>query len=80
MNRVKVIVEGIITSIQHERKDDKENTKIYLVQDGEREQVVVRMPGDQTNLYSLYEVQQFSGRLLSWKTREGVRSMVLADA
>lgn len=74
-----VTVEGLITSIKTERKDNKDQTTVYLVQEGEREQVVVRLPGDKSNLYTTLERCSFVGRLINWKTRDGIGSMVLAD-
>lgn len=74
-----VTVEGLITSVQRQKKDDKVSTLILLAQKGEREQIAVKLPGDQTAIYSELELNKFSGRLMLWKTRDGVGSMVLVQ-
>lgn len=76
---VKVTVSGIITSIEEKTKDDKMFTDILLAQKGEKVQVAVRVPGHAEKDYSLFEIATFEGRLLAWKTRDGVGMMVSVE-
>lgn len=75
-----VTVEGVITSIEQRTKetDGKVNkfTELLLAQKGEKVQIPVRLPGHVETLYSLYEVGNFTGNLLSWKTRDSIGMMV----
>lgn len=79
---MRVTVEGVITSIEQDVKrgsegnPDKKITKLLLAQKGEKQQVEVRLPGHVEKEYDLFHVQAFNGRLLSWKTRDGVGMMV----
>lgn len=61
-----VTVEGLITSIEVVKKEDKKFTTLLLAQKGEKEQVSVRLPGDQSKLYTELERNTFSGRLMTW--------------
>lgn len=73
-----VTVEGIITSVEKKEKDGKVFTELLLAQKGEQNQVKVRLDGDQAQHYSEFERNSFMGRLMSWRTRDGVGMMVLA--
>lgn len=73
-----VTVEGIITSVEKKEKDGKVFTELLLAQKGEQNQVKVRLDGDQAQQYSELERNSFMGRLMSWRTRDGVGMMVLA--
>ncbi|MFD3274591.1 hypothetical protein ACE3MS_31345 [Paenibacillus dendritiformis] len=73
-----VTVEGIITSVEKKEKDGKVFTELLLAQKGEQNQVKVRLDGDQAQQYSEFERNSFMGRLMSWRTRDGVGMMVLA--
>jgi len=76
---MKVTVEGIITSIEQKSKDDKKYTEVLMAQKGEKMQITVRIPGHVEKAYSLFEVAMFTGRLMMWKTRDAVGSMVMLD-
>lgn len=74
-----VTVEGIITDVYEKEKDGKVNTEILMVQKGCKEQVVVRLEGRQANLYTEFEKNTFTGRLIAWSSRNGnVGTMVMA--
>lgn len=74
---MQVTVEGVITSIEQKTKDDKKSTELLLAQKGEKVQVSVRLPGHQATNYEPFQIESFKGRLLQWRTRDGVGSMVL---
>jgi hypothetical protein len=78
---VKVTVEGVITSKTkvEKIKDDKKvvSTEILLAQTGEKMQTAIKLNGDQTADYELYQPAEFKGELFAWRTREGVGMMVL---
>ncbi|MNV55671.1 hypothetical protein D3C71_1479110 [compost metagenome] len=74
-----VTVEGHVTSIQEKTKDDKDYTELMLAQQGEKEQIVVRLKKHVADEYSLFEIGNFTGRLMTWKQREGIGSMVMVD-
>lgn len=74
-----VTVEGHITSIEEKTKDDKDYTELMLAQQGQKEQVVIRLRGHKEQDYSLWEIAQFQGRLMFWKLSEGIGSMVMVD-
>lgn len=76
---MKIAVEGAITSIEVKEKDEKVFTELLLAQQGEREQVKVRLNGDRTDEFDMFQVESFQGRLMTWKQREGIGSMVMAD-
>lgn len=76
---MKVTVEGAITSIEVKTKDEKPVTELLLAQQGEREQVVVRMSGKRDEDFTLFQMKEFSGRLMAWKQRDGIGMMVLAN-
>lgn len=74
-----VTVAGKVTACEVLQKNDKVYTKLLLLQEGQRKQVLVRIDGRRE--YGLFEDVEFTGRLVSWKTREGaIEHMVLADA
>lgn len=72
-----VTVEGHITSIEEKSKDEKEFTELMLAQPGQKEQIVIRLKGFKADMYSLFEIAKFEGRLMTWKQREGIGSMVM---
>lgn len=73
-----VKVAGKVTACVMVQKNDKTYTNVLLLQEGERKQVYVRLKGKHT--YDLFSDAEFSGRLVSWRTREGaIEHMVLAD-
>lgn len=80
-----VTVEGVITSIEQDTRKgtegnpDRHFTKILLAQKGEKVQTEVRIPGHVEEKYSIFEVAQFTGNLLAWRTRDGVGMMVNVD-
>lgn len=74
-----VTVEGTITSVQVVAKENKLMTNLLLVQKGEKEQVAIRLDGDQSSLYEEMEKQTFTGRLMTWTTRNGIGSMVMCQ-
>lgn len=74
---MQLVVEGVVTSIQVIEKGDKEVTEFYLAQQGERQQVQVRMDGNQFDRFELFEKAKFAGRLMAWKTRDAVGMMVI---
>lgn len=76
---MQVTVKGVITSIQERKKDDREYTELYLAQPGERNQVAVRLNGHRANSFQPFDVQEFTGTLMIWKTRDGVGTLVMAD-
>lgn len=71
-----VSVEGVVTSIEQKTKDDKKFTELLLAQKGEKQLIPVRLPGHVENDFSLYQIENFTGSLLTWKTRDGVGFMV----
>lgn len=76
---MRVEVEGVITSIEEKVKEEKDYTEIMIAQKGIKEQVAVRLDGKVSDRFDLFEVARFSGRLITWKMREGIGSLVLAD-
>lgn len=75
-----VTVEGVITSIEQKSKETEGKvnkfTELLLAQKGEKVQIPVRLPGHVEAQYSLFEVANFTGNLLSWKTRDSIGMMV----
>lgn len=78
---MRVIVEGLLTSVEVKEKDGKKSTELLLAQPGEREQVRVRVDGDLGKSYmdKMLVNHTFSGRLMIWQQRNGVGSMVMAE-
>lgn len=76
---MRVTVEGLITSIEVGEKDGRPHTNILLAQQGEKVQVPVRLSGDKSNLYAPLEIATFTGRLGTWKQRDGIGTMVMAE-
>lgn len=74
-----VTVEGIVTSIEEKEKDDKKFTELMIAQKGERIQVLARIPGHVASQYSVFEVVNLNGRLITWKTRDGIGMMLMCD-
>lgn len=74
-----VTVEGLITSVEPRTKNDKKFTELLLAQKGEKEQVTVRLDGHVEKNYELLQPAVFTGRLMIWKLREGIGSMVMAE-
>ncbi|MEN1990823.1 hypothetical protein [Paenibacillus hubeiensis] len=76
-----VTVEGVITSNERieKIKDNKTvvSTELLLAQPGEKMQTPIRLDGDQTAKYELYQPAHFTGELLTWKTRDSVGMMVM---
>lgn len=74
-----VSVAGKVTACEIVEKNNKVFTKLLLLQEGQRKQVLVRIDGRRE--YDLFDDVEFTGRLVSWKTREGaIEHMVLVDA
>lgn len=76
---MQIMVEGVITSIEQKSKDEKKYTELLLAQKGEKVQAKIRIPGHVAQQYSEFEVANFSGRLMTWNTRNGVDMMVMVD-
>lgn len=78
---MRVTVQGLLTSVEVKSKENKKSTELLLAQQGEKEQVVVRLEGDLSKGYqeNLLTPLEFSGRLMQWQTRNGVGSMVMAE-
>lgn len=78
---MKITVEGLLTSVAPHEKDGKKSTELFLAQQGEREQVKVRVEGDLVKTYTekMLTTQKFTGRLMTWNQRNGVGSMVIAE-
>ncbi|MDQ0116833.1 hypothetical protein [Paenibacillus harenae] len=74
-----VTVEGVITSIATKEKDGKVSTELMLVQKGEKEQVTIRLQDDVTEAFEEYQRETFTGRLMTWQTRNGVGSMIMVE-
>ncbi|MNJ26033.1 hypothetical protein D3C77_204980 [compost metagenome] len=74
-----VTVEGHVTSIEDRTKDDKEFTELMLAQQGQKEQIVIRLKGHKSENFSMFEIAEFTGRLMTWKQREGIGSMVMVE-
>lgn len=76
-----VTVEGVITSKERieKIKDDKTviSTELLLAQPGEKVQTPIRLSGDKTGDYDIFNPYMFTGQLLTWKTRDGIGSMVM---
>lgn len=76
-----VTVEGVITSKEkiEKIKDNKTvvSTELLLAQPGEKVQAAIRLQGDQTGNFEIFEKNQFTGELLTWKTRDSVGMMVM---
>lgn len=77
---MRLTVEGTVTSIEVKSKNDKTFTELLLAQDGQKEQVTIRLDGDLSANYDRWTMEQFTGRLMTWATRNGVGSMVMVDA
>lgn len=73
---MRVTVQGIVTSVENRTRDEKNYTEILLAQKGEQQQVKVRLPGHVADRYSEFELAEFTGNLIAWKTRDGVGMMV----
>lgn len=76
---MKVTVEGLILESHFEEKLDKngekkEAFKSLLYQTGEKENVVIKSPSRMAEGFAT-----ITGRLMSWKSRDGVGLMILAD-
>lgn len=81
---MKVTVEGVITSIEQKAKDqgtkdEKKFTEVLLAQKGEKMQTKVRLPGHVGEQYTEFEVAEFTGNLLTWKTRDSVDMMITVE-
>lgn len=76
---MKITIEGVITSIEEKEKEDKKYTDVLIAQKGEKMQVPVRLQGHVAERFDLYQVEAFTGRLLTWKARDGVGMMVTVD-
>lgn len=79
---MKVVVSGLVTSVQYEVKNEKPHTTVLLAQKGQKQQVTVRLPGhvDEAAGYELTN-QEFEGRVMMWSLRDGsVGSMVMVDS
>lgn len=74
---MQVMVEGVITSIEQKTKEEKKSTELLLAQKGEKVQVAVRLPGHQAANFEPFQIESFKGRLLQWRTRDGIGSMVV---
>lgn len=74
-----VTVDGVITSIAQREKEGKKSTELLLVQEGEKEQVTVRLNDHVAEMFSKFEQQTFTGRLMTWAGRNGVGSMVMVN-
>lgn len=81
VKRMIVTVEGVITSKELKTKTVEEKpvhtTELLLAQPGEKIQTAVRLSGDQRDNFEIFEKNVFTGQLLSWKTRDGIGSMVM---
>lgn len=74
-----VTVAGKVTACEVVQKENMVFTKLLLLQEGQRKLVMVRIDGRRD--YDLFDDVEITGRLVSWKTREGaIEHMVLADA
>lgn len=78
---MRVTVAGLLTSVEVKTKDQKKSTELLLAQQGEKEQVTVRLEGDLSKGYleNLLTQHTFTGRLMQWQSRNGVGSMVMAE-
>lgn len=82
---MRVTVEGVITSIEQKSKTNEETkkvnqfTEVLLAQKGEKTLITIRIPGHVEHMYTQFEVADFSGRLMTWKTRDGIGSMVMIE-
>lgn len=74
-----VTVEGVVTSIGVAKKDEKTITEILIAQQGEREQVKARYDGDRQSVTELFSPICVTGRLMMWKTRDGVGTLLLVN-
>jgi hypothetical protein len=76
-----VTIEGVITSKELIKKDTengpKISTELLLAQTGEKMQTPIRLQGDKRDQFELFEVNTFTGELLSWKTRDGIGNMIM---
>lgn len=76
-----VTVEGVITSKERieKIKDNKTvvSTELLLAQPGEKLQTPIRLDGDKTSDFELFQPAHFTGELLAWKTRDAVGMMVM---
>lgn len=80
---MRVTVEGVITSIDIKKtireNVEKISTELLLAQQGEKEQVTIRLNGDVRSSFKLFIPELFSGRLMTWTTRNGVGSMIMVE-
>lgn len=73
-----VKVAGKVTAYETVEKDGRKYTNLLLLQLGERRQVPARLVGHRH--FDLFEDVELTGRLVSWRTREGaIEHMVLVD-
>ena len=75
-----VTVEGVVMEVtQVEGKEGKApSQRVLLYQQGEKELSTVKLP-ENRNGFSVGEVTSFTGRLLTWKQREGIGAMVMVE-
>jgi hypothetical protein len=80
---MKVTVEGVVTSIalkESIRDNEKRiSTELLLAQENQKEQVTIRLNGDLRNAFKLWKQEIFTGRLMTWTTRNGVGSMIMVE-
>lgn len=76
---MRATVEGLVTSIAEESKNEKQHTELLLLQEGERVQVRARVKGHNLN-YDLMERITITGRVMAWGKRSGEADyMLLVD-
>lgn len=71
---MKVVVTGTVMDVI--KNEGKDTYSHLLYQAGERELVEVRT---KSNSVTVGEVMTYSGRVFAFRSREGVRVMVMAD-
>ena len=75
---MKITATGFVTSVELKEKDGKISTDIFIAQNGEQTQLKVRLNGDRLKDIKLYSEQTFTGRLMIYKTTNGVGSIMMA--
>jgi hypothetical protein len=75
---MKITAVGFVTSVELKEKEGKITTDLLLAQNGEQTQLKVRLSGDRLKDIKLYSEQTFTGRLMIYKTNNGVGSIMMA--
>jgi hypothetical protein len=76
---MRIIVKGLLTSAEVKVKDGKTTTDVLIAQKGEQSQLKARFQGDILNSLKMYSEMELSGRLIVYKTQNGVGSLLMVE-